>query len=397
MFFKKGEFKLLWPFYLSLFIGFLADSTEFIWVIFFLDKGFSFVQISLTWGIVLLGTTLFEIPTGAVADILGRKKSVIIGWLLGGLILLMVPFMQSFVAVCLLLIFFAFALTLVSGAEEAWVVDLLKRHRQSDLQESYFMNSTSIKSLGTFIAGVLGVLIIAFLGIDWIFFISGAGMTLGGFCLMFAERSRAKFERTPLTNVLGKTIKVSREAIKYVYDHKILFYLTLGGFFFYLISVSAVAWQPYFLSQGILLKYFTLLGSAGALIGVFVPHLVKVIQKKIKGDNQILALLIIIIAVASIGIYFIAGPVYAIIAFIVSRFVIPNILFPLENHYFQKHSLSKIRAAIGSTKSMIIGLPCFIAMLAGGFITDAFGPKIALALSGVFILPGVIFYYLAKK
>jgi MFS family permease len=50
-------------------------------VIYFLQKGFTFTQISITASFIFIGITLFEIPTGAIADSIGRKKSVIIGFL----------------------------------------------------------------------------------------------------------------------------------------------------------------------------------------------------------------------------------------------------------------------------------------------------------------------------
>jgi len=396
VFFKKGELGILWPFYLASFIGYVADATSFIWVVYFLEKGFSLFEVSLTMGIIILGMIIFEIPTGALADILGRKRSVIIGWFAGGLIWILIPFMTNFYWLVCVLIAFAFAVTLISGAQEAWVIDLLDRQKRSSLSENYFINDQSISNLGVFLAGFMGMAVIALLGMDWLFYIAGIGMSLGAFSLIFAEDDKVT-EKESISELFTETINVSKQAIKYVYDHKILFYLTFGNFFAYLTGVASVAWQPYFLEQSIPVQYFTLLGSAGAIIAVFAPHLVKTIRKRIPAENYVLAILAVLTSAFYLAVYFIAGPIFAIVAFIVTQYFLPQIAEPLEENYFQRHSVSKMRAAIGSTKSMVNGIPSFISLLVGGGIAEWLGPKYALVSAGVIVIPGIIFYYLAKK
>ena len=46
-------------------------------VLFFLDKGLSFFQIGILYGIREIGVNILEIPTGVAADLLGRRRTMV--------------------------------------------------------------------------------------------------------------------------------------------------------------------------------------------------------------------------------------------------------------------------------------------------------------------------------
>lgn len=69
MLFKKRELQHLLPFYIKT-VLFCILITYFAFQIpYFLDIGFSVFQIGLITSVMLLAKFLFEIPTGAIADI----------------------------------------------------------------------------------------------------------------------------------------------------------------------------------------------------------------------------------------------------------------------------------------------------------------------------------------
>ncbi len=116
--FKEGELKLLWPFYLDALISpMLLFMPAFI-IVYFMDFGLSLFQISLLTMAMGISLILFEIPTGAVADLYGRKFSVLLGTVIQGLSILSIFFLHNYYY-----LFFAFALlglgsTFNSGARE---------------------------------------------------------------------------------------------------------------------------------------------------------------------------------------------------------------------------------------------------------------------------------------
>ncbi len=111
---------------------------------------------------------LLEIPTGVVADRWGRKRSVIIGGIMYALSLALIPYAVSHSGISQLwAVSLCFALaglgqTLVSGAQEAWVVDNLASADRTDLIDRYFGRVSSFAAFGGVSAGLLSLLILFF-------------------------------------------------------------------------------------------------------------------------------------------------------------------------------------------------------------------------------------------
>src|ERR687896_376731 len=118
--------------YLLLMLG-NTLAASFIWginTIFLLDAGLSNLEAFAANAFFTAGMVLFEVPTGVVADVWGRRRSFLLGTLTlsastalyVGLWAMDAPFWQwAFVSVLLGLGF-----TFFSGATEAWLVDALQ-------------------------------------------------------------------------------------------------------------------------------------------------------------------------------------------------------------------------------------------------------------------------------
>jgi len=78
---------------------------------------------------------LFEVPTGAIADIYGRKFSVLLGYAIEGIGYLSLFFIQDFYAVLLAFAIIGFGTTFSSGAKEAWITDLIKGKKGKYLKD----------------------------------------------------------------------------------------------------------------------------------------------------------------------------------------------------------------------------------------------------------------------
>jgi len=394
MFFKKGELSILWPFYLAFFIGFSVDVTTYVGVIFFLSKGLTLFDIGLLFAVEAIALLLFEIPTGAIADIFGRKWSVVTGWFVSGIIFMLTPLMDSLFSLCLLFIIFGFSFSLISGAQEAWVIDLLRRKKKSHLTQQFFVNDTSICNAGTIVAGVFAGFIIAYLGMDWLFYIEGAGMAVASCFLLFAPNDLTHLHRTSSKKSMLHTIFA---ALKMISESKIVLFLMLGALFFALLKVGEVLWQPYLVTEGIAVEYLAILGSLGAIVGALIPHTIHLLKQTIMSEKKILAFGTLFSAVVLVLIYFIRGPLFAIGAFLVVKFAIPSIVLPVANNYLQRHLTPSLRATMGSVKSMLTRIPEVFALLAGGQIATLFGPQFTLLLLGIALIPGVLFYYYAEE
>lgn len=103
-------------------LTFYLSSTIFA-VYLILDVGLNPLELVLL-GTVLEGSVLvFELPTGFVADAVGRRTSIIIGVALSGVAFLTLGLVQDFPLVVTTQVIWGLGFTFTSGAQEAWITD----------------------------------------------------------------------------------------------------------------------------------------------------------------------------------------------------------------------------------------------------------------------------------
>src|SRR3972149_1959020 len=114
--FKSGELKLLWPFYLDALISPMLFFMPAFVVVYFRDLGLSLFQISLLMMMMPLFMLLFEIPTGAIADIYGRKFSVLLGAIIEGSAIISIFFLNNYYTLLVAFALIGLGSTFNSGA-----------------------------------------------------------------------------------------------------------------------------------------------------------------------------------------------------------------------------------------------------------------------------------------
>lgn len=98
-----------------------------IWVIYLQEKrGLSLSQVTLVDFIFWMTMVVSEVPTGAVADTLGRKQSQLIGLLLSTGSILLFAYAPTYPLLLLANCLWAIAITFISGAELAFFYDTLR-------------------------------------------------------------------------------------------------------------------------------------------------------------------------------------------------------------------------------------------------------------------------------
>ena len=94
--------------------------------LFFYLRYFSFAQIAILWAIQAATANILEVPTGAFADIVGRKTSIALSFVVGAISLLIFPFTTAFWVFVILEMMKGLGNALYSGSMEALVYDSLK-------------------------------------------------------------------------------------------------------------------------------------------------------------------------------------------------------------------------------------------------------------------------------
>ncbi len=154
-------------FYRFAFYGFLKNLKFFdpFIVLFFREMGLSFLQIGVLFAIRSIGTNLLEMPSGIIADLLGRRRSMIlsfIGYILSFLLLYLVGGAFSFAAIAM--VFFAVGEAFRTGTHKAMIMDYLDRKSLSHLSVAYYGNTRSFSQIGSAISSVIAALLVLYTG-----------------------------------------------------------------------------------------------------------------------------------------------------------------------------------------------------------------------------------------
>jgi MFS family permease len=152
--------------------GVYTLSASVIWgvnTLFLLDAGLSFFEVFIANAAYSAGTVIFEVPTGVVADTLGRRFS----FLSSAVVLAVVTFLYlalaqvdaGVVPFALVSALMALGFTFYSGAVEAWLVDALSASGYRGGLDSVFARGQQVTGaamlVGTVGGGLLGQLDLA--------------------------------------------------------------------------------------------------------------------------------------------------------------------------------------------------------------------------------------------
>src|SRR3990167_8722312 len=113
-------------------------------------------------GIGIIETTLVityiltEIPTGAIADLLGKKNTLFISFLFKMIGSFMMAFAPNFIFLLTSVMVLAIGGTLYSGTLEALIFDSLKQVKREKFYPKIISNISSISLITTAVCGLLG-------------------------------------------------------------------------------------------------------------------------------------------------------------------------------------------------------------------------------------------------
>lgn len=128
-------------------------------VLFYLARGVTYEQVFLLTIVFSVGTLLFEIPSGYLADKIGRKKVLIIGAFAVVGVQVVSFFAFGFWELAVVQIFVAIADSMFSGTEEALVYDSLKEIKKESLVTKVMGRLSSSRHITKIIFPTIGAII----------------------------------------------------------------------------------------------------------------------------------------------------------------------------------------------------------------------------------------------
>ena len=128
--------------YLSSVLGNLSLTGA--WVAILASKGYSLVEIGIAETVFHITSLIFEIPSGVLADVFGRKKMLIVSSIMRMIGNIIMIFSDNLITVCLSIAFHALSYNSASGSGDALAYDSLKIAKMEDGFERYESNQLII-------------------------------------------------------------------------------------------------------------------------------------------------------------------------------------------------------------------------------------------------------------
>lgn len=329
--------------------------TNVIWLLFLLAKGFTALDIGIFESIFHISSMTFEIPSGMIADILGRKKARIIGVILYLVFVLIMIYSNNFYLIGLAFVACGASYAFESGSGEALIYDSLLMSNDQDRFIKVNGNREIIFQLSSSVALIVGgYLSLVSYNLNFlILFIVFAGSLIP--ILLMTEtniKSDRKHEKF-FTLMNEHFVKSSKMVFQ---DKNLLFLIILGAllaapvtsiFFYFQVYLSDTLNYAESLI-GILLAVHSL---AGALGGYLAAKLEKRFQEKL--------LLYIVPLLLVISFWGIQVDLVVFIPFVLLGFL-DSLLYIIISDYINKIIPSKERATVLSFSSFAFSIVMII-------------------------------------
>ncbi len=170
------------------------------YALFLLSRGLDILQINLVLAVYLTTTCVFEMPTGAFADVLGRKRSFVISCGLRAIAFGLYFFADGFAQFLVAEFIDAVGTTLTTGSLDAWAVDGIHQDRGVAAPADRLFARANIYGQATAILGGLGAAQLAErnIAIPWLIGMAGFIVCgVAGAALMYEQRVPAAPHAAP--------------------------------------------------------------------------------------------------------------------------------------------------------------------------------------------------------
>jgi MFS family permease len=336
--------------------------------LYFQARGLNYVQINSLWGIIVGTQALAEIPTGIIADRVGRKYSIVAALalqFLGELIFIFADTYLLFVIVCIIA---GIGFSFLSGCFEAFMYDSLKtKKKEHEMQKVAGLNG-SFALAATLIGSVVGGFITANLQLTgflhaviltafFVFLSFLASLFLKEPQLMNRQHEVSTYRLIKDGTILLKTNRSLRRII--------VLSLLATPFVNYLLNF----YPPYLVKAHVGGYQLGLTLAFASLLAVFASKYAYLLEK-VLGVKTGLSVAVLIPGIFYFLLAFIYHSIVSIIL-VVFAFASMHIQKPIFSDYLNRRIESRNRATVLSMINVISGLYVAIMGLVIGFLADS--------------------------
>ncbi|GAA1124804.1 MFS transporter [Kribbella jejuensis] len=377
--------------YLTL-VAVSTGASSMIWginTVFLLDAGLSIGQAFAANAFFTAGMVLFEVPTGVIADTVGRRTSyllgtaTLIGTTLAYLLLWRVHAPFGWWAVVSALLGLGF--TFFSGATEAWLVDGLHATGYAGSLDAVFAKGQVVNGIAM-MAGSIGGGVLAQLTNLGIPYVLRALLLAATFAVAWRAMHDTGFTPKPRTSIHSELTTIVRASLRHgLLNHKVRWVMLAGPFTAGVSVYGFYAAQPYLLNLYGHTHSYAVAGLTAGVVaaaqitgGALAPRVARLFPNRIQ--TLMGAIVVSGVMIAALGLVTSFWAALILLMVWASMFAA---MVPVRQAYLNSHIPSEQRATVLSFDNLLGSAGGVVLQPALGRTADVWGYGPAYLVSAV--------------
>lgn len=334
-----------------------------------LSKGASLSEIAFIQIFYSLAVFIFEVPSGVVADTLGRKRVYILSKIFLAVFAALVFCSSSVFVLCLAWFIYGLANALESGTIGNEVILAVRKFcRTTNLKSGSVIHylvrvDARFETIGMIVGGLIGATLYPFIADGLYLGVCAFALFVGLFVLSAFHLNAANFDQPNATvpqeseRVIDLFKSAVRDALNCLKDsaiRQVMLVIAITQVFF---QVHFQFWQAYFLEKGVDAKYFGIVYVIFQLVSVFVTFLGSSTIARLRSDLRVKAVLALV-AIASLVVMFFNSQIalFAYLLFVCGFWIV---VFYADAHFRSLASedslstLTSVSSAVARGASML--------------------------------------------
>jgi MFS family permease len=363
----------------SLWAWFIAP----VYPLFLASRGLDPLEVNLVLATYLIVVFVFEVPTGAAADLVGRKASFVLSCLLRTVAFGLYAVAQSFLDCAVAEVIDGIGTTLASGALDAWAIDGM-RAEGDDRPADRFFARAQILMRCVMIAGGVGCAYLAAVSFALAWWVAAAGFASTAAVAAWRMHEPAGQATTRPTR--GHFVATMSEGFAAVRGVPVLILVCgLTGASYFAAIPAHMLWQSRMVElsgEGVwIIGWLWVALNLAALLGsALLPRLLVRLRRE----------RVLCVAALWRGVTLAGASAAATLAPALSGWLLQEVSFglsePVMQSWMNEHVAADRRATVLSVRSMIGTLGGGVGLIAIGFVARDSGTSAAWAVSAALFL-----------
>lgn len=367
-------------------------------ILFYSKNGLALKDLLLIQAVYSISIVALEIPSGYLADAIGRRITIILGCILGVAGFIIYSFTSGFWPFLLAEMTLGIGSSFISGADSAILYDSLIALNKSGEYSKLEGRITSTGNLAEAAAGILGGLLAGYFSVRTPYYIQTfvAAIGIPASIMLLEPDKQGEVIKYRMADIL----KVAKDCL---FDNKLLrrniFFSSVIG-----ASTLTMAWfvQPYFQEIHIPVQWYGILWTSLNLTAALTALIAYWIEARL-GDTKTMIFITLGVSIGYIAVGMFQS-VWVLSIFFLFYFV-RGVATPVLKDYINRLTASEVRATVLSVRSFIIRIlfsiiAPFLGWFSGKFSLSAaffFAGFTFLVLGGATMISYILGLQLAKR